>query len=118
MVRLSKRWQEPDEAKTSRVFDSLADTALEACRRLRELVARMQRFTNLDRAEEQAADINELLTDTVGLLQSELNPSAEVTLDLRPVGQLKCRPQQLSAVFLNLLRNAIAHLRERGKICV
>jgi signal transduction histidine kinase len=118
MVRLSKRWLETDEAKMTKVFDNLTVTALEACRRLRELVARMQRFTNLDRAEEQAADINELLTDTVGLLQSELNPNAEVTLDLRPVGPLKCRPQQLSAVFLNLLRNAIAHLREKGKICV
>ena len=59
----------------------------------------MQRFTNLDRAEEQSADVNELLKDTIGLLQSELNQRAEVTLNLKPLPRLKCKPQQLSAVF-------------------
>jgi signal transduction histidine kinase len=118
MVLLFKKRQQPDEAKLAGILDDLTHTALESCRRLKDLVARMQRFTNLDRAEEHAADINELLTDTVGLLQSELNPSAEVILDLKPLAPLKCRPQQLSAVFLNLLRNAIAHLREKGKIWV
>jgi signal transduction histidine kinase len=118
MVLLYKKRQEPDEAKMSRIFDSLTHTAFESCRRLKEVVARMQRFTNLDRAEEQAVDLNDLLRDTIALLQSELKPSAEVTLDLKPLPPLKCRPQQLSAVFLNLLRNAVAHLKEQGKICV
>src|SRR5262249_21635839 len=42
----------------------------------------------------------------------------EVALDLKPLPPLKCRPQQLSAVFLNLLRNALAHLEQKGKISV
>jgi len=117
-VLLYKKRQASDEAKLAGIFDSLAHTALESCRRLKQLVARMQRFTNLDRAEEQVADVNELLKDTIGLLQSELNQRAEVTLNLKPLPRLKCKPQQLSAVFLHLLRNAIAHLEEKGKISV
>src|SRR5262249_8185986 len=76
------------------------------------------RLTNLDRAEEQGVDLNELLRDTIGLVQSELNQRAEIVLDLQPLPILKCRPQQLSAVFLNLLRNAAAHLGDKGKISV
>lgn len=118
MALLYKKRQGSDQAKMAGLFDGLTHTAFESCRRLKELVARMQRFTNLDRAEEQTADVNELLRDTIGLLQSELNQRAEVTLDVKPLPPLKCRPQQLSAVFLNLLRNAIAHVEENGKIGV
>jgi two-component system, NtrC family, sensor kinase len=116
LVLLYKKRQGADEARLTGIFEGLAHAALESCGRLRDLVARMQRFTNLDRAEEQAVDLNELLRDTVGLLQSELNQSAEVTLDLKPLSPLKCKPQQLSAVFLNLLRNATANLQENGKV--
>src|SRR5262245_2448193 len=45
------------------IFEGLAQTAVESCQRLKELVARMQRFTNLDRAEEQGVDLNELVRD-------------------------------------------------------
>jgi signal transduction histidine kinase len=118
LVLLYKKKRESDEARLAAIFEGLAHTALESCQRLKELLARMQRFTNLDRAEEQAVDLNELLRDTIGLLRSELNKNAEVTLDLKPLAPLRCRPQQLSAVFLNLLRNAMTHLDEKGKICV
>src|SRR5262245_57505157 len=118
LVALYKKKRESDETRLAGIFEDLAHTALESCRRLKELIARMQRFTNLDRAEEQAVDLNELLRDTIGLLQSELNEGAEVILDLKPLPTVKCRPQQLSAVFLNLLRNAAAHLGEKGKISV
>jgi len=118
LVLLYKKKRESDEARLLGIFESLAHTALESCQRLKDLVARMQRFTNLDRAEKQAVDLNELLRDTIGLLQSELNKTAEVSIDLKPVAPLRCKPQQLSAVFLNLLRNATAHLQKNGKICV
>jgi DNA-binding response OmpR family regulator len=118
LLQLYKKKREPDDTKLAGIFEDLAHTALESCQRLKEVVARMQRFTNLDRAEEQTVDVNELLRDTIGLLQSELNQRAPVVLDLRPLSPLKCRPRQLTAVFLNLLRNALAHLGEEGKIYV
>src|SRR5262245_6609281 len=116
LLLLYKKKRESDETRLAGVFESLSQAALESSQRLEELVARMQRFTNLDRCEEHAVDVNELLRDTIGLLQSELNQKAEVILDLKPLPRLKCRPQQLRAVFLTLLRNAVAHLEDKGKI--
>jgi signal transduction histidine kinase len=76
--------------------------------RLKEIVARMQRFTNLDKAEVQAANINDLLSDVSALVEPSYKGRATIKLNLQPVPQLVCRPQQLSAVFSNLLGNALA----------
>jgi signal transduction histidine kinase len=75
--------------------------------RLKEVVARMQRFTNLDKAEVQAANINEIVSDVAALVQPGYSGKAPVRLELGNVPELVCRPQQLSAVFANLLGNAL-----------
>jgi signal transduction histidine kinase len=74
--------------------------------RLKEIIARMQRFTNLDKAEIQAANINDILSDVTALVQPRYKEKAEVKLELGEVPELVCRPQQLSAVFSNLIGNA------------
>jgi signal transduction histidine kinase len=95
-----------------------ARTARQSFERLRETLERMKHFVNLDRAEIQVVDLNELWTDLVAFLGGELAAKAEVKLDLKPIPPLKCRPQQLSAVFSNLLRNAAAAIETRGTIKV
>ena len=83
-----------------------------------ETVERMKHLTNLDRAEVQVVDLNELWTDTVSLLSAELEEKVELKLELKPLPPIKCRPQQLSAVFSNLLRNAGAAIEDKGMIQV
>jgi signal transduction histidine kinase len=76
--------------------------------RLREIVVRMQRFTNLDKAEIQAARLNDIIGDVSALVQPAYNGKATIALSLAPnLPELTCRPQQLSAVFSNLLNNAL-----------
>ena len=67
----------------------------------------MQRFTNLDQAEVQSANLNELLTDVAALVEPQLPPNTKLKLDLEPLPPVVCRPQQISAVFSNLLSNAV-----------
>jgi signal transduction histidine kinase len=78
----------------------------------------LQQFTNLDRAEVSVVNINDLLMNAVELLPPHLKVKANVNLDLRPVPPLKCRPQQLNAVFSNLLRNATESLEDRAGVFV
>jgi signal transduction histidine kinase len=75
----------------------------------------MQRVTNLDRAEAATVDVNALLQDTVAVLP-EVSRRARVTLRLQRLTPLHCRPQQLSALFSNLLRNAGEAVGENGAI--
>jgi signal transduction histidine kinase len=83
-------------------------SARDAALRLQQVVQRMQRVTNLDRAEVQQVDLNALLKDVVYLLDSESRlRDREVTLNLGQVPEVTCRPQQISAVLSNVLGSAV-----------
>jgi signal transduction histidine kinase len=108
-------------ASPERVIETIRELSAPAdqsCRRLADIVERMQRFTNLDRAQEAAVDINRLLEDTVEVLRPELEERARMAMSLSPVPRLRCRPRQMSALFSNLLLNSAAAVGEDGSIRV
>ncbi len=99
-----------------RLQADLRRSVQESAQRLREIVGRMQRFTNLDRAEVQQIDLNGLLSDVCAIVQPRDAPKVAVELNLSAVPPLVCRPQQLSAVFSGVLSNAIGALDSSGRI--
>jgi signal transduction histidine kinase len=105
-----------DQQRLSALQAELRRTVLEAAARLDEIVGRIQRFANLDRAEVQSVDLNGLLRDIALLLEPHAKQKVHLELDLQPVPSVLCRPQQLSAVFSSLLTNAIAAVPENGSI--
>jgi two-component system, NtrC family, sensor kinase len=98
--------------------NELRKSIKESTDRLKEIVKRMQRFTNLDKAEIQSANINDILGDVTALVEPRYEGKAKVEMDLHPVPQLICRPQQLSAVFSSLLGNAIEATNGTGRVVV
>jgi signal transduction histidine kinase len=100
------------------VITGATSSAKQSSQRLMETMERMKHLTNLDRAEEQVVDLNELWESTVALLHGELERKAKVTLALEQLPHIPCRPQQMSAVFSNLLRNAADSIEEEGMILV
>jgi signal transduction histidine kinase len=107
-----------DQQRLVVLQNELRKTIKESTDRLKEIVLRMQRFTNLDKAEVQSANINEILGDVTALVEPRYEGKAKVEMDLHPVPQLVCRPQQLSAVFSNLLGNAIEATNGTGRVVV
>ena len=93
-------------------------TVQESARRLRELMARMQRFTNLDQADIQSTDLNELLKDVAALVDPSLKQHRKVELQLQPIPPVVCRPQQLSIVFSSLVNNAMHAVNGDGRIVI
>jgi len=98
------------------IWADAARAGRESSTRLHEMIARMKRLTNLDRAEDQVVDLNELLTDAVAFLSGDVERKAEVSLELAPLPPVHCRPHQMGAVFSNLIRNAAAAMDEKGLI--
>ncbi len=107
-----------DQDRLRMVLEDITRSGRESAERLRAIVSRIQRFTNLDRAEVQSANMNDLLNDVVALIRAERAGSAPIATDLRPVPQVICRPQQLSAVLSNLLSNALDALGPGGNVLV
>jgi signal transduction histidine kinase len=91
----------------------------ESAERLRTVVARMQRFTNLDRAETQSIQINDLLADVIALLDPEVRNKASLEFHPAPMlPRLTGKPQQLSAVFANLIGNAVEACDSGGRVSI
>jgi signal transduction histidine kinase len=119
LSQLADRMASAPPEQRERLRAVLADVSRsgrDSSERLRGIVGRIQRFTNLDRAEVQSANLNDLLGDVVSLVSSETGNRAVIECDLQPVPRFLCRPQQLSAVFSNLLSNAVNAVDDGGKV--
>jgi signal transduction histidine kinase len=104
---------ESEQPKLIRLQADLRRTIQESTRRLGDLVARMQRFSNLDKAEIQDSDLEELLRDAVALTRAEGSAHARFELDLQQMPRLTCRPAQINAVLHGVLGNAVQAIGDR-----
>jgi signal transduction histidine kinase len=86
--------------------------------RLKKVIARLQRFIDLDDTERQPTDLNELLGDVAILLKPSLKDSVSLNFDLQPLPQLTCRRHQLTTLFSSLLSNAIEAVDGNGRVLV
>jgi signal transduction histidine kinase len=109
----------PDEqARLEAVQADLKKSLDASLERMEQVIARIQRFTNLDRAEVQAVDLNELLSDVVALAEE---PSVEIQLATNELPLVHCHRQSLSASFSSLVRYASEASRQTegaGKVSV
>jgi signal transduction histidine kinase len=90
----------------------------ESTQRLRDIVARIQRFANLDRAEVQSANLNDIIGDVVAMVEAERGSGVRIHTDLHPIPNIICRPQQFSAVLSNLIANAADAAGDSGRVSV
>ncbi len=85
----------------------LCHNAQEAVERLRNIVARMQRFTNLDRAEVLPVAVNKVLADVAEIVKDAADKPVRFETDFRPLPEIEARPQVMSAAFSALLQSAV-----------
>lgn len=86
--------------------------------RVKELVGKLQRFTDLDETNMQAADVNEILRSVATMAVDDRADYPKLDLRLDTVAPVMCRPQQLAAVFRSLLSNAVNAVNGGGKISI
>ena len=108
---LAERRNTTNEVQLARINaleEQVRRSGRDAAARLQEVVLRLQRVTNLDRAEVQIVDLNSLVKDVVYLMQSEAQArQREVRMHMEELPPIECRPQQLSAVLSNVLTAAV-----------
>ena len=105
-----------DPVRTRNLHETLVQTARASLVKMREAVARMQRFTNLDRSEAHPIDVRQLLEDVKALLEPEWEGRVNLDLQCSELPRVTVRPQQISAVLAKLLRNAIAASPPHGRV--
>jgi K+-sensing histidine kinase KdpD len=91
----------------------LSESIRGATERLAAVIGRMQRFTNLDRAEIQSINLNDLMKDVTAIVEPHAGRPGSIELDLKPLPQFFGRPQPLSSVFSNLIYEMVGNAKVR-----
>ncbi len=88
----------------------------EAVQRVLNLVASLKKFVRLDEAELQEADINKEIDTTLALIHHETKNKAEIIKHYADLPKIKCYPNMLNQVFMNILVNACHAIETKGTI--
>ncbi|WP_437641714.1 sensor histidine kinase [Sorangium sp. So ce854] len=96
--------------------DDLVKGTLGGLARVQKIVEDLRTFARLDHAEVELSDLRESLESTLAIAGPTLKSiGVQVTLEWGELPRLRCKPGELSQVFLNLLINAAQAVECRGK---
>ncbi|RJR14736.1 MAG: PAS domain S-box protein [Nitrospiraceae bacterium] len=97
-------------------ISQLISESLEGADRVKKIVQNLKTFSRVDEAEYKHVDINECVESTLNIVWNELKYKATVSKEYGTLPLIKCYPQQLNQVFLNLLVNAAQAIEKQGEI--
>jgi signal transduction histidine kinase len=98
--------------------DALIEESLEGVDRAAEIVRGVRGFSHAGTGERVPTDLNRLLDDVLHMMSSRLRGRATLECNYVDLPRVRCAPQELKQVFLNLLVNAEQAVAEGGRIRV
>lgn len=108
-----------EHAKLKQVLDILEEISRInklASGRIVGIVSSLRNFARLDEAEFKLADLHEGIESTLTLVRHEIKNKAEVIKEYGDIPQIRCHPNQINQVFMNLLVNSAQAIDGRGEI--
>ncbi len=102
--------------ENSELLEEIINIDKEAIARINGLVVSLRKFVRLDEAELQEADINKELDLTLNLIRHETKNKIEVVKNYGKIPPIKCYPNMLNQVFMNILINAVHAINGEGII--
>ena len=90
----------------------------EAIERINRLVISLRKFVRLDEAELQEADINKEIDLTLDLIRHETKNRIDIIKNYGELPPVKCYPNMLNQVFMNILVNATHAIKGAGTITI
>jgi len=97
---------------------ALIAESLDGVERVRKIVQNLKSFSRVDQSDYSLTDINQCLDDTLNIIWNELKYKCTVTKDYGDLPRIRCYPQQLNQVFMNLLVNAAQAIESQGEIVI
>ncbi len=112
---IAKKIYKLDEFSTDDkdVLKDLNSIDSEAIKRIGNLVRSLKRFVRLDEVVQQDANINQELDLTLDLLRHKTKKGINIVKKYGDIPLVKCYPNMLNQVFLNILMNAIQSVEKK-----
>ncbi len=115
---LSKLSEECDDSSILENIQNINKIDKEAIKRISGIVRSLKRFVRLDESDLQHADINKELDLTLELIKHETKNKIEIIKNYGDIPQIKCYPNMLNQVFMNILINACHSIEKKGTITI
>ena len=113
---MTKLIQKLENEDLKEMFTEINSIDCEAVQRINHLVTSLKKFVRLDEAELQEADINKELDLTLALIHHETKNKVDVIKNYSQLPMIKCYPNMLNQVFMNILVNACHSIEKHGTI--
>jgi len=95
---------------------NLIKESREGTERIKSIVIDLKDFAHPGDQELKYADINKNLDSTLNIVWNELKYKTTVTKDYGELPEVRCYPQQLNQLFMNLMLNAAQAIEKHGEI--
>jgi two-component system, NtrC family, sensor kinase len=82
--------------------------------RIARIVADLKAFSNVDRASQEYADLNNCLREAVSMVEAQMPPGIHFRFDLLPLPKILCLPGHINQLFFNVIRNAVQAVADSG----
>ncbi|MDH3974218.1 MAG: ATP-binding protein [Deltaproteobacteria bacterium] len=99
-------------------LSNIIEESIDGTNRVREIVENLKEFSHIDEAKLIFADINKGIESTLNIVKNEIKYVATVRKELGEIPRIRCYPQQLNQVFMNLLVNAAQAIENEGEIAI
>ncbi len=99
------------------IVDLIGDCR-EGTERIKKIVHDLKDFAHPGEDKLVSADINDGIESTLNVVWNELKYKAEVKKEYGDIPIIKCYPQQLNQVFMNILVNAAHAIEDKGEIMI
>ncbi len=90
----------------------------DANRRIIDLMKNLQTFSRVDEASFQKTDLHICIDTTLSLLKGQLPETISVRKEYGNIPGIYCYPGELNQVFMNLITNSVAAMKDTGIITI
>ena len=97
-------------------MSSIISESVEGIQRVKQIVQDLKEFSHVDGKKFTEYDINKCVNSALNIVWNELKYHCEVVKNLGEVPLIKCFPQQINQVLMNIIVNAAQACKDKGLI--
>ncbi|NQY74551.1 MAG: PAS domain S-box protein [Candidatus Margulisbacteria bacterium] len=94
---------------------TLIQQTVKGCQQIQEVVKNLLEFSRKDYKSPIYYDIKQCIKQTLNVVSNEIKYKARVELKLKKTSKVKCYPNQINQVLLNLILNGVQAMGDSGK---
>ncbi len=107
-----------NDEKIKTTIENINSIDKEAIKRISQIVSSLKKFVRLDESELQEADINKEIDLTLELIKHETKKRIQIIKNYAQLPLIRCYPNMLNQVFMNILINACHSIKNNGTITI